>query len=558
MGDSDILVLCYHALSEDWRSPLTVGPRDFDRQLTSLVRRGYQGARFGETVTEARDGKLLVVTFDDAYRSVLELALPILERLRLPATVFVPTRFAAGGELPKWSGMEPYLHGSQAAELALLSWDELTSLAACGWEIGSHTQSHPHLPQLDDDALAEELVGSRQACEQQLGAPCVSLAYPYGDTDTRVMAAAANAGYLAAAGLPTRRLHAPMALNWPRVGIYGADRHWRFALKTAASLRPLRTFVAPPGRSVPSGLTLPPLKIVSSQVVVNARIAVIIPCFNDGELAVRAVDSIQEAETVEVVVVDDASDDERTLRALDELRSRGVPVVRHALNRGLPAARMTGLSATTAPYVFALDADDLAVPGALAGLADCLDAAAQAAVCFGDSEEFGMRVRVRRVPARLDAYQVAYRNEYPVSSLFRRSALESVGGWQAVGDKVGYEDWNLWMTLAERGAIGIHWGNGVAVRHRLHGDRMLADATKHHIALYATLRTLHPRLFAELRSHRERTDLGLPARWAYPLLFGWRPPLGLRTRTERLIAPVRALASRALSARPDGRIRTRT
>jgi glycosyltransferase involved in cell wall biosynthesis len=267
----------------------------------------------------------------------------------------------------------------------------------------------------------------------------------------------------------------------------------------------------------------------------GARIAVIVPCFNDGELALDAVGSIEESEPVEVVVIDDASTEPRTLSALQSLRRAGVQVLRHERNLGLPAARVSGLQATTAKYVFPLDADDLVVPGALSSMAAVLDATPAAAVCFGDYAEFGTRDRTRRVPVRLDPYRVAYRNDYPVSSLFRRSVLESVGGWQAVGAEVGFEDWNLWMTLAERGAVGIHWGKGVAVRRRLHGNRMLADAAKRHISLYATLRTLHPRLFADLRAHRERTDLGPVTRWLYPLAFGWRPPLSLSQRTERLI-----------------------
>ena len=76
------------------------------------------------------------------------------------------------------------------------------------------------------------------------------------------------------------------------------------------------------------------------------RIAVIVPCFNDGELVAEAVSSVIEREPVELVVVDDASSDARTAEVLDRLRREGVPVVRHARNLGLPAARMTGLRAS--------------------------------------------------------------------------------------------------------------------------------------------------------------------------------------------------------------------
>src|SRR5271157_5917686 len=93
------------------------------------------------------------------------------------------------------------------------------------------------------------------------------------------------------------------------------------------------------------------------------RIAVIIPCYNDGALAAEAVTSVQAAD-VEVVVVDDGSTDTDTRRVLDDLAGPGVTVV-HQDNAGLSAARMAGVRATTAPYIYNLDADDLAAPGAL-------------------------------------------------------------------------------------------------------------------------------------------------------------------------------------------------
>lgn len=270
------------------------------------------------------------------------------------------------------------------------------------------------------------------------------------------------------------------------------------------------------------------------------RVAVIVPCFNDGAFLPDAVRSVAEPEPVELVVVDDASTDPQTLAVLDRLRSEGVHVVRHAVNRGLSAARRTGLEHTRAAYVFPLDSDDLAVPGALAAMADRLDAHPDAAACFGDYAEFGTRSRVRRVPDRLDPYRIAFRNDYPVSSLFRRDAIEPLGAWQDVGGMVGYEDWSLWMSLAEAGYEGVHLGRGrTAVRRRLHGSRMLTGAGRDHAVLYAELRRTHPRLFADVRRHRAGTDLSIPQRWLYPVLFGRRPPFGLRTAAEELLQRLR-------------------
>ncbi len=263
------------------------------------------------------------------------------------------------------------------------------------------------------------------------------------------------------------------------------------------------------------------------------RVAVIVPCYDDGALIEETLASIDEAEPVELVVVDDASVDPATRDVLAALASGGTRVIRHEANRGLPAARMSGLAATRAPYVFPLDADDLLLPGTLGAMADRLDAAPAAAVCIGDYEEFGHVSRVKRVPARLDPYRVAFRNDYPVSSLFRRDALEAAGGWRAVGDGTGYEDWQLWMTLAERGVSAVHLGR-VAYRRRLHGERMLTHAGRSHRGLYAELRRGHPRLFGALAEHRRRSDLPAAQKLLYPLLFGARPPSGVLTRLRRL------------------------
>jgi glycosyltransferase involved in cell wall biosynthesis len=257
------------------------------------------------------------------------------------------------------------------------------------------------------------------------------------------------------------------------------------------------------------------------------RVAVIIPCHNDGQLARGSVASTVGPEACEVVVVDDASTDPSSLEALDALRQQGVRVIRHDHNQGLSATRMTGVRETSAPFVFPLDSDDLLVPNALRAMADRLSGDPQLAIAFGDYEEFGERSRIWHVPLTLDAFRVAYRNEYP-TSMFRRDILTQVGGWHDVGDLVGYEDWNLLMTLVEQDQRGAHIGAGqVAVRHRIHGNRMLGDAQRHHRELYAHLRRLHPRLFSEIAAHRARTDLPLIQQWLYPILYGGRPPLGL-------------------------------
>jgi peptidoglycan/xylan/chitin deacetylase (PgdA/CDA1 family) len=236
---TDVLVLSYHAVSEGWPAPLSVRTEELERQLRLLVSRGYRGCTFSAAVLGPRPERALAVTFDDGYRSVLDVAFPVLERLGLPGTVFVPTDFVSGDGPMVWPGIDHWVGGPHERELLPLSWPELRRLAECGWEIGSHTCSHPHLTSLGDAGLARELAESRGRIEQELGRPCRSLAYPYGDHDTRVLAATAAAGYQAACTVP-RRLVEPSPLAWPRVGVYHGNGLLAFRVKVSPQGRRLR------------------------------------------------------------------------------------------------------------------------------------------------------------------------------------------------------------------------------------------------------------------------------------------------------------------------------
>jgi len=254
----------------------------------------------------------------------------------------------------------------------------------------------------------------------------------------------------------------------------------------------------------------------------SPRIAVVILCFNDGPLAQEAVASIQESEPIELVV-DDGSTDPATLAALTQLETDGVRVLRQA-NGGLAAARMAGAAFTSARYVFPLDADDLAVPGALARLADALDANPQAGMAYGDYAQFGDWEGVFPTPKSFDPWALTYGNPYGACSLLRRSALEQVGGWQL---RDGYEDWDLWMAFAEAGWDGVRI-DGLAYRRRLHGSRMQGSARKHHQETYRLLQQRHPVLFASRLTLRDDSPLPTLTKLLYPLLLSARQRMNQR------------------------------
>jgi peptidoglycan/xylan/chitin deacetylase (PgdA/CDA1 family) len=236
---SDVFAVCYHAVSERWPADFAVTPAELERQLQHLVDRGYRGVTFTEAVTQSNPGRIVAVTFDDAFRSVLELARPILDRVGMPATMFAPTAFVGTERPMAWPGIDDWLDSPYSSELVPLSWDELRDLSDAGWEIGSHSHAHHRLTHLDDAELGRELRDSKEECERQLARPCTSIAYPFGDVDERVVGAAARAGYRVGAALEIRA--APQLLAWPRLSVTREDSIARFRRQSSPIVRRFRS-----------------------------------------------------------------------------------------------------------------------------------------------------------------------------------------------------------------------------------------------------------------------------------------------------------------------------
>jgi glycosyltransferase involved in cell wall biosynthesis len=249
------------------------------------------------------------------------------------------------------------------------------------------------------------------------------------------------------------------------------------------------------------------------------RIAVVIPCYNDGATLEDAVESaLAQDVPLEVLVVDDGSTDRATGAALARVAARGARVLRQE-NQGPAAARTAGLRAARAEYAFPLDADDVLAPGGLRLLRDALERHPRAVASWGSVRHFGGVEFVQPSLPSLDPWQLSYQNHLPLGALYRREVVLSVGGWCSVS---AYEDWDLWMTLAERGWTGVGVP-AVTVHYRVHSGRRVSDALARHAEQCAQLRARHPDLYAARRYHRRASPappllkLALPAIDALPL-----------------------------------------
>jgi peptidoglycan/xylan/chitin deacetylase (PgdA/CDA1 family) len=221
-----LLVLCYHAVSDGWPDALAVSPSAFERQIRYVLRRGFRPIAAADAVS-GRPG--VHVTFDDAFCSVLP-ALDVLERLGVRATVFACTSFAESGRALLIPELRRRAQGFER-ELETMNWDALRAIDKRGFEVGSHTVSHAHLPRLSDADLRRELHDSRERISYELGRACRFVAYPFGESNERVHRAAADAGYTGGFALRRDGPLNPHAMA--RVDIYRGDGLARFVLKVS-------------------------------------------------------------------------------------------------------------------------------------------------------------------------------------------------------------------------------------------------------------------------------------------------------------------------------------
>lgn len=169
---------------EGWQ--FNIAPAAFEWQLLAIARRGFRYATFDEYLANFAAGKqgrarLATVTFDDGWRDNFDYALPILRRHSIPATFFI-----VSGEM---QGVTPDRR---------MTHDQLCRLTSEGMTIGAHTRTHPNLALLDENALAEELQGSKADLEAIVGKSVDYLAYPGGRFNQSVAAATVRAGFVAA------------------------------------------------------------------------------------------------------------------------------------------------------------------------------------------------------------------------------------------------------------------------------------------------------------------------------------------------------------------------
>ena len=188
----EVPILVFHVVRPSYPSDskgvraIAQTPETFDAEMGYLDAAGYQVVSFDDLERHLADATPLpshpvIISFDDGWRDQFEYALPVLEKYRYSATFFVFT--------------------NAIGRPGFFSWDDLKTLRALGMVIGSHSETHPFLTRIADDAaLREEIIGSKRILESKLGITVNEFAYPFGLYNQKIVALVKEAGYISARG----------------------------------------------------------------------------------------------------------------------------------------------------------------------------------------------------------------------------------------------------------------------------------------------------------------------------------------------------------------------
>jgi peptidoglycan/xylan/chitin deacetylase (PgdA/CDA1 family) len=167
------VVVAFHRVHDRAPNGITTNIATFERYCR-YFKRHFRVVSLRDLVhkLERREpfSRELAITFDDGYRDNFENAVPVLEKLSLPATFFVVSRWIGTDAVPWWDPGVGYA----------MSWEQVLELRRRGFDVGAHTRTHVDLGSVSGSKAYDELSGSRLDLERRLAEPVELFAYPYG------------------------------------------------------------------------------------------------------------------------------------------------------------------------------------------------------------------------------------------------------------------------------------------------------------------------------------------------------------------------------------------
>lgn len=182
--DFNIPIIMYHDIAPSRLSDLTISPDTLKRQLRALTWLDFTPITFADldaivSGRKKRPTNPVIITFDDGYANFKQYAFPVLSKLHIPATVFLPTAYL--GKKNTWDRAKKNIERQD-----IMSADDISELAAHRIEFGSHSATHVDVTTVKGPAREREINHSYELIKKLTGKPVMAFCYPYGHHDRSI------------------------------------------------------------------------------------------------------------------------------------------------------------------------------------------------------------------------------------------------------------------------------------------------------------------------------------------------------------------------------------
>lgn len=210
------------------------------------------------------------------------------------------------------------------------------------------------------------------------------------------------------------------------------------------------------------------------------KISIVITCYNLGtylnEATASAIEAVKNI-TAEIIIVNDGSTDKETLIVLKEIEKKHPSIkLLHQQNQGLGRARNNGIALAVGSYIIPLDADNKIRPVFLSKAIEILDSQKDIAVVHGNAWLFGNKEELWQVKP-FNWQDMVLNNYIDACAAFRKSVWEMLGGYDTHMPVMGFEDWDFWLRIANKG-FSFAYVDEVFFDYRVRDNSMLQQGWK--------------------------------------------------------------------------------
>ena len=220
------------------------------------------------------------------------------------------------------------------------------------------------------------------------------------------------------------------------------------------------------------------------------KVSVVIPCYNSGKTIKKTISSLknQTWDNIEIIVVNDGSDDPYTLEIISKLKN--VKVIKK-VNGGLSSARNTGINHSKGNYILFLDSDDWVDVNVVEKMMEKIKKSNRDFV-FCDMKLEGEKKNIRR--KHYNFFEQLFINHISYFILIKKSLIKKIGLYDE-NMKLGYEDWELNIRLGKEGYYPERLEFPLFHYNVTTSGMLNSVSKKNHDVIYDYIRKKHKNLF---------------------------------------------------------------